>query len=51
VEFIVENGATIIRPARGGDNPFQKYVGILPAFENKKEIDQWVAGLRDEDED
>jgi hypothetical protein len=33
------------------DNPFAKYVGILPAFPGGiKEINAWVRSLRDDDE-
>jgi hypothetical protein len=34
------------------DNPFAKYVGVLPAFPGGiKEINAWVRSLRDDDED
>ena len=49
VEFIVERGQTILRPARPPENPFQKYVGSLPAFESKRQINEWVASLRDDE--
>ncbi len=49
VEFFVDNDLTIIRPAQPLGNPFEKYVGILPAFANRREINGWVRGLRDED--
>jgi AbrB family looped-hinge helix DNA binding protein len=29
IEFAVEDGATVIRPAKRGDNPFAKYRGAL----------------------
>jgi len=48
VEFVVEDGRTIIRPARAPENPFQRYAGALPAFSNREEINAWVKGLRDE---
>ena len=48
VEFVVENGQTIIRPARGSENPFTKYVGALPVFEGTREVNAWVRSLRDE---
>jgi AbrB family looped-hinge helix DNA binding protein len=31
VEFIVEGGHTILRPERGKDDPFTKYMGIFAA--------------------
>lgn len=49
VEFFVDNDLTILRPARPPSNPFEKFVGVLPAFANRGEINRWVRGLRDED--
>jgi antitoxin PrlF len=49
VEFIVEGEHTIIRPARAAVNPFEEYIGALPAFPGGiNEIREWVADLRDE---
>jgi AbrB family looped-hinge helix DNA binding protein len=48
VEFVVEGERTIIRPAQPAENPFDKYVGALPAFRSKREINAWVRSLRDE---
>jgi len=42
VEFVTENGRTIIRPESLAQNPFAKYVGALPAFSSVREIDAWV---------
>lgn len=49
VEFVIEHGRTIFRPARPEGNPFEKFIGVLPAFKNKREIDEWIAELRDDD--
>ena len=49
VEFVIDQDRTIIRPARGAENPFQKYVGALPAFSSVEEINDWVRNLRDEE--
>ena len=49
VEFVVEDDRTTIRPARGPENPFLKYVGALPAFSDAHEINTWVRSLRDEE--
>ena len=46
VEFGVENCRTTIRPARGPENPFLKYVGALPVFTNIHEVKAWVGSLR-----
>lgn len=50
LEFVVENGRTIVRRARPAANPFTKYVGALGTFKSKKEINAWVRQLRDRDE-
>jgi antitoxin PrlF len=49
VEFVVEGEWTIIRPAQPAKNPFEKYVGALPAFNSREEINAWVRSLRDEE--
>ena len=49
VEFVVEGDRTILRPAHPPENPFEKYVGALPAFRSQREINAWVASLRDEE--
>lgn len=51
VEFVIDKGCTMIRPARGPENPFGKYVGALPAFSGVEEINSWVRTLRDEASD
>ena len=48
VEFVVENGQTILRPARGRKSRFDKYVGALLYF---KSIDEINARLREMRED
>jgi AbrB family looped-hinge helix DNA binding protein len=50
VEFVAENGRTIMRPARSPQNPFEKYIGALPAFESKEQVNNWVADLRDDED-
>lgn len=49
VEFVVESGRTTIRPVGVPENPFLKYVGILPFFKNARQINAWVRVLRDEE--
>jgi antitoxin PrlF len=50
VEFVVEGDRTTIRPSRGTPNPFEKYRGALKTFPGgKKEINAWMAGIRDEE--
>jgi len=49
VEFVFEDGRTVLRPARAEKNPFAAFVGILPAFSSKEEINAWTRDLRDDD--
>jgi len=48
VEFVFESGRTILRPERQKDNPFSAFIGILPAFTSRGEINDWIRELRDE---
>jgi antitoxin PrlF len=49
VEFVIENGLTILRTVKPEENPFEKYIGCLPAFDNINEINAWVRDMRGED--
>lgn len=49
VEFVFEEGKTVLRPARPATNPFTAYLGALPAFSSVEEINAWVRDLRDDD--
>lgn len=49
VEFVFEDGRTVLRPSRPATNPFAAYVGALPAFSSLEEINAWVRDLRDDD--
>ena len=49
VDFVFEDGNTVLRPVRPEKNPFEAYVGILPAFSSKEEINSWIRELRDND--
>jgi antitoxin PrlF len=52
VEFVVERGQTILRPARSAENPFEAFSGILPgAFPGGiREINAWVNEMRGEEQ-
>ena len=50
VEFVFEDGRTVLRPKRQETNPFDAYLGALPAFHSRKEINMWIRDLRDEDQ-
>jgi AbrB family looped-hinge helix DNA binding protein len=49
VEFAFEDGRTVLRPAQQETNPFAAFVGILPAFSSREEINAWYRELRDDD--
>lgn len=50
VEFIEENGRTVLQPVRGETNPFEKWVGALSYFSSVNEINEWVAEMRSDEE-
>jgi len=49
VEFIFEDGRTVLRPAHAERNPFDAYIGALPAFSSLEEINAWTRELRADD--
>jgi AbrB family looped-hinge helix DNA binding protein len=49
VEFVYEDGRTVLRPARAEKNPFTAYLGVLPAFSSLEEINAWVGEMRDDE--
>lgn len=49
VEFVFEEGRTILRPAHPEENPFRAYLGALPAFSSLEEINTWIRDLRDDE--
>jgi antitoxin PrlF len=52
VEFVVDEGRTVIRPARGEVNPFEKYIGILGPFPGGEEgIKAWIDDMRSDKDD
>jgi antitoxin PrlF len=48
VDFITDRGRTVMGRAQKGSNPFEAYIGALPAFRNRREIDSWIAEMRDD---
>lgn len=36
VEFVFDEGRTVLRPAQPAPNPFEPYVGALPAFSSRR---------------
>jgi AbrB family looped-hinge helix DNA binding protein len=51
IEFVVEGGRTILRPEGSAQNPFEKYIGALPAFGSIAEINAWVSEMREDGEE
>ena len=51
VEFVIDDGRTILRPERPPENPFLKYVGAYPAFSSIEEINAWVRSMRDPEDE
>jgi antitoxin PrlF len=46
-EFVVEEGRTVIRPARSEVNPFEKFIGITGPFPGGEEgIKAWIDDMR-----
>jgi antitoxin PrlF len=47
VEFVVEGGRTVIRPARSEANPFESLIGLAPPFPGGEEgIKAWIDDMR-----
>jgi len=49
VEFSFEDGRTVLRPQSPATNPFLAYLGALPAFSSREEINAWISEMRDDD--
>jgi antitoxin PrlF len=49
IEFVAEDSRTIVRRAAPKENPFEKYIGALPVFKSRKEINDWISEMRDPD--
>lgn len=50
VVFVTENGMTVMKPARGEANPFERYAGALSDFDTKDEVNAWLGELRDDED-
>jgi len=49
IEFVVEGGRTLLRPARPAGSAFDKYKGALGDFPGgTTEINQWVREMRED---
>jgi len=50
IEYVIEKGQVILRPVRGKENPFARWVGAASgSFKNRAEIHAWIRDLRDEE--
>jgi len=50
VEFAIENDRTVVRPARTDENPFAKWLGAFPYFNNREEIIAYYREMRGNEE-
>jgi antitoxin PrlF len=51
IDFVVEEGKTVIRPSRSDENPFDKYRGALGPFPGgHKGIKTWIDEMRTDEE-
>jgi antitoxin PrlF len=47
VEFVAEEGRTVMRPVHSEANPFEKYIGIADPFPGGEEgIKAWIDDMR-----
>jgi AbrB family looped-hinge helix DNA binding protein len=47
VEFVMEEGRTVMRPVRSEVNPFEKFIGIADPFPGGEEgIKAWIDDMR-----
>jgi antitoxin PrlF len=51
VEFVVEEGRTVIRPARSEVNPYERFIGILGPFPGGEDgIKAWIDDMRSDED-
>lgn len=51
VEFVVEEGRTVIRPLRSDADRFEKYIGILGPFPGGEDgIKAWIDDMRSDND-
>lgn len=49
VEIVFEEGKTVLRPQPPARDPIEAWVGALPAFSSKEEINAWIREMRGDD--
>jgi antitoxin PrlF len=51
IDFVLEEGKTVILPSRSDGNPFEKYRGALGPFPGgEKGIKDWIDEMRSDEE-
>lgn len=50
VDFVVEEGKVVVKPLVERRHSFQEFVGMLPYFKSREEINAWISDLRGDDE-
>ena len=51
IEFVIEEGRTVVRPSRDDPDPFAKQMGILGPFPGgEKGIKEWIDDMRSDEE-
>lgn len=48
IVFVTEHGMTVMKPAKGETNPFERYAGALGGFDTKDEVNAWLSESRDD---
>ena len=51
IEFILEDGATLLRPLRAEPDPFGAYAGALGTFADETAVAAWLRDLRADEGD
>lgn len=51
IEFILEDGATFLRPLPPEPDPFGAYAGALGTLADEAAVAAWLRDLRDDDRD
>jgi AbrB family looped-hinge helix DNA binding protein len=50
VEFLIENGVTVLRRCGEEENPFDDFIGIFGKLTgDKDDVTRWVRNLRDDE--
>ena len=50
VDFVVEDGKVVVKPIVERRHSFREYVGMIPYFQSREEINAWISDLRGDDD-